>query len=164
VGREFEFMSQASEFWPISNAIIGGMHHERSHERVAFRQGAFLGCSTLGASFAPAHSAGFTKVPAVVSITGQKGAIVQCGPSRRLLEMSLCAQILTVCTTVLVLLEMMVLNCHRCQPLQRSNRMVMATGTFLRTKKFGLLTQVVRFAFPFSGKPKCGTEIRGLTI
>ena len=90
------------------------MHHERSHERVAFRQGAFLGCSTLGASFAPAHSAGFTKVPAVVSITGQKGAIVQCGPSRRLLEMSLCAQILTVCTTVLVLLEMMVLNCHRC--------------------------------------------------
>ena len=27
VGREFEFMSQASEFWPISYAIVGGMHH-----------------------------------------------------------------------------------------------------------------------------------------
>src|SRR5579864_4372309 len=104
------------------------------------------------------------KVRAVASITGQKGSIVQCRLSSRPLEMSLCAQILIVCTTVSVLLEMMVLNCHRYQLLRQSNRLVMAPGTFLRTERFGQFTQVVRFVFLCSGKPRCGTEIRGLTI
>ena len=56
--------------------------------------------------------------------------------------------ILIVCTTVSVLLEMMVLKCHRCQPLQQSNRVVMATGPFLRKERFGQTypSRAIRFS------------------
>ena len=55
-------------------------------------------------------------------------------------------------------------NCHRYQLRQRSSQMALATGPFLRTEKCAPRTQAMRFGFPYSGKPKFGTENRGLKV
>jgi hypothetical protein len=38
LGQEFEFVRQPPKFWTISDSVIGGEDHQRSQERVSFRQ------------------------------------------------------------------------------------------------------------------------------
>lgn len=79
-------------------------------------------------------------------------------------QTSLFAQTRTACTTALVRLEMRTKNCPRCQPRHRSSRMAKATGPFWKMEKFAPLTQTMRFAFPYFGRPKFERERQVSTI